>query len=249
MKSRRGFTLVEVVVAGAVGLVVLGALTFAFVGARQTQAASGRHLELLEGAVLAMHQLRADLRQLSFVPGKPVEPYSLRIAAGGRAVRLRRSAPSPNGTPPGSSFVVVDYRLEPAKGAEGRFNLLRSEWTASGAALLGRTRSRQEEVLRGTTLRGMTVRFREDEANNARVLHVSLDVTSTEGVLGLSGPTGAPSMVISNVLQIQRPELPFGANLPLFAEPIPAAALALAEKPPGEVLAPAAADAVPLPAF
>ena len=245
---RRGFTLLEVSVAAAVGVVVLGGLTYSWVGVRQGQAFSGRYLDLLEGAVLAMHQLRLDLRQLSFVPGKPVQGYSLRISPDQRAIRLRRSAPPAPGIPAGSSFVVVEYRLK-ARGSPGRFQIIRSEWMASGAKLPGRDQLREEQPLRSATLRDLAVAYKEDEPASARMLHVAMDVTSADGVLGESGAGGAPSLVVTNVLQVQRPERPFGGELPLFAEPLPPSVQGNAETPPGAVLSPSATDADELPEF
>jgi type II secretory pathway component PulJ len=264
-----GFTLVEALIGGALFLVVLGALLYTMSGSRRSSELASLYLTLMENVALAMHQLRSDMRQLSFVPNQAIIPYSLAITddpdPAARSLRLRRSTPvSLNGGVPGSAFVYVEYRLVPADGRANRHHLSRTEWTASGArsglrpqtsrsaltggwgppaaGLPGATRSRDTKVFRSFTLEDASFLYKEDNAIDSRVLHVALRVVSDTGRVPDWGPFREKSMVVTNVLQVQRPEPAFGWPS-LFAEPV----LLQAERPPCDVLAPAARDAAPVP--
>lgn len=238
---RRAATLVEALVAGAIALVLLAALTSTWSSTRAAQDVAGRQLERVEGAVLALHRLRMDLRQLALVPGQQVLGHSLTIGPDHRSLRLRRSAPGFPGQRPGSAFTVVSYALE-AAGKE-LFRLVRTETTASGVLLPGRGTTREDTALRGAVLRDFTALYREDEARDCRVIHVALAVAGSDG----SAPGRPATTLVTSVFALQRPEAAFAGPLPLFAEPLPASLAATAELPPGPVLAPEAPDAGPLP--
>lgn len=243
--TRRGVTLAEALIAAAIGLVLMAILVAVWTSTSRAQQVADRHLDALVGATLALHQLRTDLRQISFVPGRPVEGHSLRVGADHRSVRLRRSAPTWPGQPPGSAFTVVEYALEPLDGSRSR--LVRTQWTASGAHLPRRAVSREETALRSTAVTDFTVLYQEDEAADTRLLHIALEVTAAHGEHGRDGPGGAPRLLVTSAIQLSRPEPAFGGAWPLFAEPLPDNLLDVAEVPPGEVRAPEAVDAGPLP--
>lgn len=237
----------EALIGGAIFVVVLGALLYTMSGARRTSELASLYLTLMENVAVAMHQLRNDMRQLSYVPARPVIPYSLHIRddidPASRTLRLRRSTPaSLNGGVPGSSFVYVEYGLAVSDSRSDRYHLARTEWTASGANLPGSTRSRETKLFRSFSLKDASFLYKEDDAIDSRVLHVALQVVSDTGNVPDWGPFREKCMVVTNVLQVQRPEPAFGWPS-LFAEPV----MLRAERPPCDVLAPGARDAAPLP--
>jgi type II secretory pathway component PulJ len=247
--NRRGVTLVEAGIAGALLVIILGSLAFATSGARRTESLAALHLGLMESVALAMHQLRTDLRQLSFVPGKDVATYSLRVGRDYHSLIMRRSSPYAVGNSAlGSSMVLVEYRLVPAARAD-RFHLLRIEKTASGANLPGKSVPREERLYRSFMLASADFLYREDDAKDDRVLHVAFRVVSDSGPMPGWGPFREKELMLTNVLSVLRPEQAYAA--PRFQDD-PAAEWAAkmtvqAEMPGEDVLAPGAQDAVELP--
>lgn len=247
--NRRGATLVEALIAGALLVVILGALAFATSGARRSESLAALHLGLMESVALAMHQLRTDLRQLAFVPGKPLATHSLRLGNDYQSLIMRRSSPHGIGNSAlGSSMVLVEYRLVPAKRAD-RFHLLRIERTASGANLPGKNVAREERLYRSFTLASAEFLYREDDVKDDRVLHVAFRVVSDAGPMPGWGPFREKELLLTNVLSVLRPEQAYAT--PRFQDD-PAAEWASqlhvqAEMPGEDVLAPGAADAKELP--
>jgi hypothetical protein len=240
---RRGVTLVEVCVAGSLLVVVLGSLMYAWSGARRTEALAATHLGLMENVALAMHQLRLDLRQLSFVPGKPVDGYSIRPGIDDQSVMMRRSSPVMiGGTQPGSSFVLVEYRLVPSDKTPDRYHLVRIESTASGSPLPGKVAPSEVRTFRSFTVSDVRFRLKPESRTEAALLHVSFDVVSDSGAVSDRGPSREQTLHLSNVLAVLRPAAPF--EFPsMFAQPV----MVPAEHPPDDVLAPLAVDAKLLP--
>lgn len=228
---RRGSTFLEVCVAGGLLVLILGVLAFTASGARRGEALAALHLALLESVALAMHQLRSDLRQLSFVPEQPVLGSSIALGDGGRAVTLRRSSPNVGGSALGSSFVFVKYELVPAARPD-RYHLKRTEYTASGANLPGKTRPREERLYRSFTLAAAGFLYQEDDARDVRLLHAELRVVSDAGPMGAWGPFREKELILTNTLSVLRPEsASWGERVQVDAE-----------LPPADVVAPAPAD-------
>lgn len=237
-RCRRGATLVEACIAGALLVLILGAIAFTISGARRVENVAAAHLGLMESVALAMHQLRTDLRQLSFVPAQPVVPNSMRTGGDYRSVILRRSSAALVGDVLGSAIVLVEYRLVPVAGKADRFHLLRVERTASGKPLPGKTVSREERLFRSFELTGATFLYKEDDVKDDRILHVALQVAFRD-----------KEHVFTNMLAILRPEEPH-AKPRMPGDPAAdwAAKLTVqAEMPGDDVVAPAAAHSGALP--
>lgn len=240
MSRRRGVTFVETCVAGALLVGILSSLAFAMSGARRSEGIATLHLGLMESVSLAMHQLRTDLRQVSFVPGKPVMPYSIQGGPDGKSIRMRRSSHRV-GAWLGSSFVVVEYKLVPAEARTDRYHLVRSEFTASGANLPGKSVSREDRVFRSFLLASAAFSYDENDEKDVRLLHVAFRVVTDSGPQAGWGPFCEKELLLTNVLSVLRPE-PALAYPSLFAQPV----MVQAEHPPADVLAPDAPDAGPL---
>lgn len=237
-RSRRGATLVEVSIAGALLVMILGSLAFSMSGARRTESVAAAHLGLMESVALAMHQLRTDLRQLTFVPGQPVVPNSLRPGQSYNSIIMRRSSAALVGDVLGSAIVLVEYRLVPVKGKAGRFHLLRVERTASGKPLPGKSVPREERLFRSFELTGANFLYREDDAKDDRLLHVAFQVAFRD-----------KELLFTNMLSVLRPEEPH-ARPRMQGDPAAdwASKLAVQAEMPGEdVVAPAAAHSGALP--
>lgn len=229
---RRGSTFIEVCVAGALLVLILTVLAYTASGARRGEALAALHLSLMESVAIAMHQLRSDMRQLSFVPDQPVLGFSIALGDENRAVTLRRSSPNVGDSPLGSSFVFVEYRLVPAARAD-RWHLQRTEYTASGANLPGKSSPRDVRLYRSFTLAGAHFSYQEDDERDVRLLHTEFRVVSDAGPMGSWGPFREKELLLTNTLSVLRPE-PASWGEPVQVE---------AELPPGDVLAPAAHDA------
>jgi hypothetical protein len=241
--SRRGVTFIEVCVAGALFVMLFGSLIYATGGARRAEALAALHLGLMESVALAMHQLRSDLRQLSFVPGKPVTGYSVRPGNDYHSVVMRRSCPQAIGdAKPGSSFVLVDYRLVPSDKRPDRFHLVRTESTASGLPLPGKKESSAQRIYRSFTLSNVDFLLKPETKTEVALLHVTFNVVSDAGPMPNWGPFREQELRLSNVLSVLRPTAPL--EFPsMFASPV----MVQAERPPEDVLAPLAHDAGMLP--
>jgi hypothetical protein len=237
--NRKAFTLVEAAIAGALMVSLLSALAVAASGARRGESLASLHLGLMESVALAMHQLRTDLRQVSFVAGKPVAGTSIAISRDYKAIALRRSSHAViGGAAAGSFFIRVEYRLIPSDHRADRYHIVRIESTSSGAPLPGKRTSREERIFRSFTVSDASFLYKEDDAKDIRTLHVGLRVTSDGGTLPGWGPFREKELVLTNVLSVLRPEAPF-AYPTMWAQPV----TVQAEKPPGDVLAPVARDA------
>ena len=234
--SRNGLTFIELCVSACLLVVILGTLAYTASGARRGEALASLHLGLMENVALAMHQLRTDLRQISFVPGKPVLDYSIAIAPDFRAVKLRRSSTGVSVGPLGSSFIIVEYRLVPSD-RPGRFHLMRIESTASGVNLPGKSVPREERLFRSFSLLDASFLYQEQDDKDVRVLHVAFRVVTDSGPTESWGPFRDKELLLTNVLSVLRPEAPF-AYPTLWANAVQVPA----EIPPGDVLAPEADD-------
>jgi hypothetical protein len=224
-------------------VVVLGILFVLGSGARRTQEFSAAYVGLMEGVAVALHHVRTDLRQVCFVPGRPVVPHSIRLGVDGRTILMRRSARVPvRAGPLGSSFVLVEYGLQPAHGRPRGFHLVRAERTKSGANLPSKSTSRTETAFRSFALDGATFAFREDAATGDGTLEISLRVLADVGRSRPAGPFGEKVMLVRNAFAVLRPEPAFSPPT-FFAEPVTIPMEAL----PGDCLAPSAIDADELP--
>lgn len=243
------FSLVEVCIGAAVLVVVMGAILLLLSGARRSETLGALYVDLLEGVSIALHQLRMDMRQLTFVPGQPLEPTSFRLAAtsgpGLAAIRFRRSSAGPTASQDlGSYFVFVDYDLVPTGRGPGRLHLRRSEWTADGSPLPGLTLARQEHVHRSFALRDASFLHPGIDPSGREVLHVMLDVVSDTADLPDWGPFREKGLRMTSAIHLVRPEAAF-VWPSYFAAPV----LVRAEHPPGEVLAPIATHGGAVPTF
>lgn len=234
--SRRAFTLAEAVIGAALLALIAGGLLSLNTSARKGVQVAGLHLDLLEGATLAIHQIRLDLRQLAIFPQHPVPGYSVSIASDNRSLRMRRTARMPGGAAWfGSSFVNVEYALVPLEGTKGRFHLVRREWTASGAPIPGQSVSRREKRFRSFMLEDCYFAYQKNSGNDDGALQVHALVVTGEGERTAGH---IRTFLVSNVLEVLRPDE--GWEDPAF---VPRELEPDCEHPPGDVLAPRALDA------
>jgi type II secretory pathway component PulJ len=243
----RAFSLLELSVAGALFGVIATALFLIQSGDQRGSILSSYYLNLMNSVCLAIHQLRTDLRQLTFVPGQKVEGYSIRISPEHDAILLRDSSPSTGSdSTVGSSFVIVEYRLEPIRSGADTYHLVRVEYTASGRTLPGKTSAIERKTFRGFTLRRATFLYTEVDETDERTLHVGFVVVSDTGIAPNWGPFREKELVLTNVLRIQRPE---PSHWPAIGWSHFYPPDVSAEKPPGDVRAPLARHANELPDF
>jgi len=85
--GRRGFTLVEVMVAAVVAAVVFGAVWFVFAGGQQSYTKGTDLTEAMQGALLLCDRFEADCMQVAAPRDAAAEP--VRVTNGGSALALQ----------------------------------------------------------------------------------------------------------------------------------------------------------------
>lgn len=219
---RKGWSFVEVTVAGGTFAVLSASLVFAMVGSRKTEELARLYMDVLEASAGAIHHLRSDLRHLLVVAGQPLAPGSFRIAPDGRALRFRRMVAGRGAD--GWAQAQVDYRLVPAARARGFFHLARAE-SASASTAGGRA---GEIVFRSFLVKEMTFAHRDDPVARTQVLRVSIEVAADGSRADGGGPFAGKTFSLSHLVDVRQPELPFEAPS-WFAEMVPMEAEVLSE--------------------
>ena len=271
----QGFSIIEALVGLAIFSVILSAVLISMNSSGREQRISTLQLQVMDNASQAIHLLRQDLRQISFVPGKPVQTHSFRYSNDRRTLLIRRSIENLDPSEPqdrGSYFVFVQYSPVPTGQEGGGFFLARTTRTASGVVLPGQAVNESSKIFRSFRIseddQGLPLinfNYVETSQLTAPGPTVSKLINLLDVVLSVAagdldvdkdekreGRKRNRSMLVSSTIAVQRPEHPYGFDSEPygFAHRLPRD-LPL-EIPPGNtpVLAPSAVnslDELPLP--
>jgi prepilin-type N-terminal cleavage/methylation domain-containing protein len=180
--DKRGFTLVETVMAVAVGLLALGAMTAMFVGIRKMAGQADIAATLQEGS-LAMASLQKDLTQAVQKPD-PTLDSAVIVKAG--AFQMVRGEFAPDGTVKGG---LVVYRTVGTPG--GLFRLVR-------------THNSSERRIPGLFKQ---IKFVQLRAAGGPYVRVTMKMAAQDTATSAQSTSGSQEAVLTSLTRIQGPEM------------------------------------------
>ena len=206
---RLAFTLVEVLVAAAIGAVMLGALYQMFYAGSRINRDTMTKADALQAATLTLASVQQDLKQLVTLPvakkasGEPAPRYGdhgapVRISPLGRNISFYVPDKSAKrGELPSPGTVVVTYNLEPAE-TGGLFVVRRSESTGD------RPSPEDGHVLTGVSVKDLKFRLLDPKSSDTvtrspdQNYYVEAIVTGTDA-------TGRETMTLTALTELEYP--------------------------------------------
>lgn len=240
--------MLEAMIAGLITMLLFGVIAYSMSGTRREEELSMSHLAVMENAARAIHILQRDIKQITYITGKPVDEFSFRISADGKAIAIRRTIePSTDYAMP-NQYLVVEYNLVPTGLATGGFYLRRQEKSFDGVEI-ATGGSTTTQIFKSFVLKDMNFLYLDGSAvtlssapvsKDKKLLTVYLDVISDTGKLPGWGPFKEKSMMVNTLIYIEPPERHFDfswrnnfqAELPPGLEPVLAPVFSLEEMSP-----------------
>ena len=183
--KRRGFTVLELVIATAIFALIGIGVYEAYVGGMKQTNATGEALSAIQSATVLMEAIQQDVRQLAVLnePNHPLIPYSIVFSTNGKSIMIRKgSMTSYTGEMVGSSFTIVAYQLVQHPTVPGAFTIRRVERNPAGALVTDPTMQGNDTVFRSLCLKDTKFDFliRLEDAYSYRMfIRVSLTTQNT----------------------------------------------------------------------